>query len=331
MGKRIEVITAFGSAQGTISVVSALIAGLSAAMLGTIDEQALNNSRYVSKIFLVSGSLVVSGSLFVCIICSICEQVSKVASGIALVKDDEEYEHQLEKWWRSFSRLRTNAIWVFFFSVPFLFMSLGSAVYLQSGCSFFGAIGGNILGCTGAITFFIIWRLNIKFRKKVLMIDSMFSAPQVSSKTKMVGDNIGRLSDLLKATDDMLFDNVDGDDDDGDDEDSIGACDKRREIKFSHLVDRQHVRLSSPEVNSNKSFHSQSDMSKSFEITSSNNNDEVRLSHLVHHKEPHVKSLTRDEMSGSAGDLSENYPDGEMFAETIYHKSDKSDMVQTES
>jgi hypothetical protein len=140
---------------------------------------------------MTSSVLVVSGNLFVAIICSVSEQESKVSVALAILRNNKEYDLTLERWWRTFADTRTRAIWIFFFSIPFLFVALASSAYLKAikefpssetyTGEFLGAFGAVILLLVGTVTFTTVLRMNRIFRANVLGIQGMFKAPYIYS------------------------------------------------------------------------------------------------------------------------------------------------------
>ena len=204
IAREAEIIQHLGSSQGNVSVVAALLAGFGYTVLESGKDLALRRASVISVLFLASSVLVVAGNVFVAILCAIYEQQSKIAVGMSLLRDSHSYNLELEAWWRSFAGYRTNSLWIFFFSVPLLFVSLVLGMLLNidletdeyfaslslfqpfTSRSFHSSMmlfGGGIFATVGVALFGSILYINQKFRQEVLRIAGLFHAPRIDSSS----------------------------------------------------------------------------------------------------------------------------------------------------
>lgn len=159
--------------------------GFCHSLSGSVTSEALLKSGYIAYIFRASTALVVAGNLFVALICTVSEQQAQVAHAMSLVRENVKYDMALEDWWRKFSVLRTNAIWIFFFSIPLFFISLACESFIIFR-GWIGVLGAVIFIVCGAYTYSCIDFMNRLFRKEVLMIEEKFVAPKYSSKSRRI-------------------------------------------------------------------------------------------------------------------------------------------------
>jgi hypothetical protein len=151
------------------------------------------HSTALSCIFVGCGSFVVAANLFVCIVCSLSEQNSKVAHALSILRDSAHYELRIEAWWRKFAKMRTAAIWAFFVSVPVLFMEMACGVLMTTNLALYGMVGSAIFIICGAITSASVFYIGHIFRQDVLMLNSTFAVPHIDSqrrKTSVVYDGL---------------------------------------------------------------------------------------------------------------------------------------------
>ena len=139
---------------------------------------------------MVSSVSVVTGNIFVAIVCSISEQQSKIAAALSILRDDLEYDISLESWWRQFADLRQLALWVFFFNIPLLFVAMACSAILDSpetrtanNVALFGAA---FFLCGGLVCFYAVMHINFLFRRYVLRIGGVFSTSKIDSTTDVL-------------------------------------------------------------------------------------------------------------------------------------------------
>jgi hypothetical protein len=155
-----------------------------------VSSADLDRSEHIiGLIFRGTTAVVIAGNLFVALICAVSEQQAQVAQAMSIVRDSIVYDNKVEEWWRKFSSLRTNAVLVFFFSIPLFFVSLACESYIIFGKSYVGILGSLIFLVCGGYTYYCIDFMNKLFRKEVLMINDAFVAPKYSSKTRRVSSS----------------------------------------------------------------------------------------------------------------------------------------------
>lgn len=116
--------------------------------------------------------------------------------------EDDAYDTKLENWWRMFATLRTQAVWAFYMSIPFVFALIAFHFYISSG-----AIAAVIICIVGIILIIAVLNLSNLFRENVLLLDdtiSILTAPvYYSDKKLVVAQNIvtGRSESLLRSSD----------------------------------------------------------------------------------------------------------------------------------
>ncbi len=112
--------------------------------------------------------------------------------------DDGAYDFKLENWWRMFATLRTQAVWAFYISIPFVFALIAFHFYISAGI-----IAAVIICIVGAILIIAVLNLSNLFRENVLLIGdttSILTAPvYYSDKKLVVAQNIvtGRSESLI--------------------------------------------------------------------------------------------------------------------------------------
>ena len=187
VGKEAEIISILGSSQGVISVVSALLAGVSGTMLTCVTEDALARAGNFSYLFMLSGAMGAALNLGTAIICIISEQESKVAYAFSLLRDSEEFDKDLEAWWRDFALLRTAALWCFLYSVPLTFFTMACQCYITH-LNMLGLIGFFVFNAVGGAVAYHLFGMNRLFRDRVLQMNSnsTHSAPIYCSRSKVV-------------------------------------------------------------------------------------------------------------------------------------------------
>jgi hypothetical protein len=183
-GKEVEIIGILSSSQGKIAVVSALLAGIGYSVLTSITPEELVNSSYLGVFFVISSTSVVAGNIFVAIICSMSEQEGEVAHAMSILRDNRQFDLQLEKWWQKFSPLRTRSVWIFYFSVPLLFLAVALLSLIKWPKPFSYLIASLFL-IFGIITTQNIFWLSSIFRSDVLLIET-FQEVKFNTKLKRV-------------------------------------------------------------------------------------------------------------------------------------------------
>lgn len=183
-GKEVEIIGILSSSQGKIAVVSALLAGIGYSVLTSITSEELIKSSYLGILFVISSTSVVAGNIFVAIICSMSEQEGEVAHAMSLLRESRQFDLQLEKWWQRFSPLRTRSVWIFYFSVPLLFLAVALLSLIKWPQPFSYLIASLFLIFGGITTQNIFWLSSI-FRSDVLLIET-FQEVKFNTKLKRV-------------------------------------------------------------------------------------------------------------------------------------------------
>jgi hypothetical protein len=183
-GREVEIIGILSSSQGKIAVVSALLAGIGYSVLTSLSSEELVNSSYLGIFFIISSTSVVAGNIFVAIICSMSEQEGEVAHAMSLLRDNRQFDLQLEKWWQKFSPLRTRSVWIFYFSVPLLFLSVALLSLIKWPAPF-SYIIASLFFLFGVITTQNIFWLSSIFRSDVLLIET-FQEVKFNTKLKRV-------------------------------------------------------------------------------------------------------------------------------------------------
>jgi hypothetical protein len=183
-GKEVEIIGILSSSQGKIAVVSALLAGIGYTVLTSITSEELLLSPYIGFCFILSSTTVVAGNIFVAIICSMSEQEGEIAQAMSLLRESRSFDLQLEKWWQKFSPLRTQSVWIFYFSVPLLFTAVAFLSLIKWPVPFSYLVAGLFL-LFGALTTQKIFWLSSIFRSDVLLIET-FQEVKYNTKLKRV-------------------------------------------------------------------------------------------------------------------------------------------------
>jgi hypothetical protein len=112
--------------------------------------------------------------------------------------EDDAYDFKLENWWRMFATLRTQAVWAFYMSIPFVFALIAFHFYISSG-----SIAAVIICIVGVILIIAVLNLSNLFRENVLLLGdttSILTAPvYYSDKKLVVAQNIvtGRSESLI--------------------------------------------------------------------------------------------------------------------------------------
>jgi hypothetical protein len=183
-GKEVEIIGILSSSQGKIAVVSALLAGIGYTVLTSITSDEILHFPYLSFLFILSSTTVVTGNIFVAIICSMSEQEGEIAQAMSILRDSRSFDLQLEKWWQKFSPLRTQSVWIFYFSVPFLFLSISLISLIKWPSPYSYLVSGLFLLFGSWTTQQIFWLSSI-FRSDVLLIET-FQEMKYNTKLKRV-------------------------------------------------------------------------------------------------------------------------------------------------
>lgn len=198
-----EVVEELTGAQGTLAVISALLAGFAFSGLTAVTlEDAASVPRAISALYYITTTVSVAVQLFVCVVCTLLEQEGKVARGLAIARVGEagaKYEEQLRGWYgkKEFAAFRTHIIWLFVFGVPCFAVSLAFLCLLkfpmEVGCLCF--LGFAFAGFM--MLRYILW-LNEMFREGVLGIKGNFESPKVAFEKKKPS-----LFEALKAKEEM--------------------------------------------------------------------------------------------------------------------------------
>ena len=97
------VVEGLTGAQGTLAVISALLAGFAFSGLTAVTkEDAAEVYTWVYTSYYVTTTVSVAVQLFVCVVCTLLEQEGKVARGLAIARVGEagaKYEEQLRGWY----------------------------------------------------------------------------------------------------------------------------------------------------------------------------------------------------------------------------------------
>ena len=92
-------------AQGTLAVISALLAGFAFSGLTAVTpEDAERVHPTIAMLYYTTTTVSVAVQLFVCVVCTLLEQEGKVARGLAMARASDaassyEYEEQLKSWY----------------------------------------------------------------------------------------------------------------------------------------------------------------------------------------------------------------------------------------
>jgi hypothetical protein len=132
-----EVTELLTGAQGTLAVISALLASFSFGALTSFNHHELTTdvlSYYIPQETLVFSyycvtSVSIAIQMFVCVCCTVIEQQGKVARGLCLARSQSQqggYEEALRRWYSrpAFASFRTRIIFLFVISTPLFCVSL---------------------------------------------------------------------------------------------------------------------------------------------------------------------------------------------------------------
>lgn len=162
-------VLGLAESQGTLAVVSALLAGFSYSGFCSVTREELERAHYIVQYaFSLSNALSASMALFVTIVCSLCEQQGRVARSFAVLRSHEpEFEDTVHEWWKSFAQIRTNAVFVFIYSIPVFFISMAciSLIKLPTGPC---VVAVGILMTAGLAIFHQLLLVNDLFRARIL-------------------------------------------------------------------------------------------------------------------------------------------------------------------
>ncbi|GMH63833.1 hypothetical protein TrRE_jg6605, partial [Triparma retinervis] len=102
-----EVVQELTGAQGTLAVISALLASFAFGGLTCVDPPSTSGvSPLVVGVYYVVTTVSIALQLFVCVVCTLLENHGKVARGLSLARSSSSsplsaaaYEEQLEAWY----------------------------------------------------------------------------------------------------------------------------------------------------------------------------------------------------------------------------------------
>eukprot|EP00391_Amoebophrya_sp_Ameob2_P006501 CAMPEP_0178993582 /NCGR_PEP_ID=MMETSP0795-20121207/6783_1 /TAXON_ID=88552 /ORGANISM="Amoebophrya sp., Strain Ameob2" /LENGTH=372 /DNA_ID=CAMNT_0020685657 /DNA_START=57 /DNA_END=1175 /DNA_ORIENTATION=+ len=190
-----DVLTGLTGSQGSISLVTALLAGFNFAGLSGVSREEYEQApAWAAFVFPVVTGISIALSLYTSICCAILEQQGRIAKALAVARGEhtmarEKYEKALEEWYGEFKfrTWRTNLVWMFMYGSPSFALSIGLMCLIKMPrlqgylclCVFAG------LGVALLTT--LLW-LNRPFRSKVLCIANAktHAAPRVSNMSDEV-------------------------------------------------------------------------------------------------------------------------------------------------
>ncbi|CAD7934636.1 unnamed protein product [Amoebophrya sp. A120] len=189
-----DVLTGLTGSQGSISLVTALLAGFAFAGLSSVSREDYETGpAWASYSFPVVTGISIALSLYTSVCCAILEQQGRIAKALAVARGENtvarvKYEQQLEKWYGedSFRTWRTQLVWVFMYGSPSFAVSIGLMCVIKmplvQGLICFAVFA--VLGVSIIST--LLW-LNRPFRVKVLCLAATtHAAPRVSNMSDEV-------------------------------------------------------------------------------------------------------------------------------------------------
>jgi len=126
-------VLGLAESQGTLAVVAAVLAGFAYSGFCSVSRSEMEEVNVlVQYLFVFSSAVSASMALFVTIVCSLCEQEGRIARSFSVLRNFEpDFEDTVHEWWKSFAPVRTHAVFLFIYTIPFFFLSMACIALIK--------------------------------------------------------------------------------------------------------------------------------------------------------------------------------------------------------